>query len=183
MKSLEKLFFRLSDREQNLLVITLWLLLIVVFYKMVFQEGIREYSTLEDAEHNITVYSEFIKLKPSIRKALEQQKLEQKNKSYDKKNLSNRASTLADKVFPQRDYRELDTIERERYAQHRVKITFERASYPQVEEYASLIRQERPYMFLSEVKIEPNYPSKSRPYDPTTYDAVFEVSSVEFINQ
>jgi len=77
----------------------------------------------------------------------------------------------------------LDTIERERYSQHRVKITFERASYPQVEEYASLIRQERPYMFLSEVKIEPNYPPKSRPYDPTTYDAVFEVSSVEFINQ
>ena len=169
--------------EQNLLVITLWLLLIVVGYKFVLQSALAEYSTLEDAEHNMTIYSEFIKLKPSIQKALEQQKIEQENKSYDKKNLSNRASTLADQVFPQRDYRELDTIERERYSQHRVKITFERASYPQVEEYASLIRQERPYMFLSEVKIEPNYPPKSRPYDPTTYDAVFEVSSVEFINQ
>jgi hypothetical protein len=183
MKALEKLFFRLSDREQNLLVTTLWLLLIVVGYKFVLQSALAEYATLEDAEHNMTIYSEFIKLKPSIQKALEQQKIEQENKSYDKKNLSNRASTLADQVFPQRDYRELDTIERERYSQHRVKITFERASYPQVEEYASLIRQERPYMFLSEVKIEPNYPPKSRPYDPTTYDAVFEVSSVEFINQ
>ena len=144
MKSLEKLFFRLSDREQNLLVITLWLLLVVVFYKMVFQEGIREYSTLEDAEHNITVYSEFIKLKPSIRMALEQQKLEQKNKSYDKKNLSNRASTLADMVFPPT---RLSGVGHDRaralMPQHRVKITFERASYPQVEEYASLIRQER----------------------------------------
>ena len=97
--------------------------------------------------------------------------------------MSNRASSLADKVFPQRDYRELDTIERDRYSHHRIKITFERASYPQVEEYANKIREERPYMFLSEVKIKPNYPPQSRPYDPTTYDATFEVSSVEFINQ
>ena len=183
MKAIEKFFFRLSDREQNLLVFSLWLVLLVVLYKMVIQDAIREYSILEDAENNMTQYSKYIELKPFIQKALEQQKLEQKNKSYDKKNLSNRASTLADKVFPQRDYRELDTIERDRYSQHRIKITFERASYPQVEEYANLIREERPYMFLSEVKIKPNYPPKSRPYDPTTYDATFEVSSVEFINQ
>ena len=93
------------------------------------------------------------------------------------------ASRLADQVFPQRDYRELSTDERERYKQHRVRITFKRASYEDVQEYAALIRQESPYMFLSEVKIEPNYPPKSRPYDPTTFDAVFEVSSVEFNRQ
>jgi hypothetical protein len=52
-----------------------------------------------------------------------------------------------------------------------------------VNEFASLIRQESPYMFLSEVKIEPNYPAKSKPYDPTTYDATFEVSSVEFVTK
>ena len=98
MKAIEKLFFRLSDREQNLLVISLWLVLLVVLYKMVIQDAIREYSILEDAEHNMTQYSKYIELKPSIQKALEQQKLEQKNKSYDKKNLSNRASSLADMV-------------------------------------------------------------------------------------
>ena len=96
---------------------------------------------------------------------------------------SNRASILADKVFPARDYRELDTDERERYSQHRVKITFKRASYESVNEYASLIRAESPSMFLSEVKITPQYPPKSRPYEPTTFDAEFEVSSVEFIKQ
>lgn len=183
MKTLEKLFFRLSDREQNLLVLTLWLVLIILLFKSVVQESIREFSVLKDAERNMTLYGEFIRQKPLIQKALEQQKLEQKNKSYDKKNLSNRASSLADRVFPQRDYRELETIERDRYSQHRIKITFERASYPQVEEYANLIREERPYMFLSEVKIVPNYPPRNRPYDPTTYDATFEVSSVEFISQ
>jgi len=115
--------------------------------------------------------------------AVEEQKIAQQNKSYDKKNLSNRVSSLADQVFPGRDYRELDTEERERYSQHRVRITFKRSSYEQVNDFAGLIRGESPYMFLSEVKISPNYPPRSRPYDPTTFDAVFEVSSVEFINQ
>ena len=183
MKALEKIFFKLSGREQNLLVATIWVTLAIVFYKLIIQVAIHEFSVLDEAKENISLYAEYINLKPQIRKALEQQKLEQKNKSYDKKNLSNRASTLADQVFPQREYRELDTIERDRYSQHRVKITFERATYSQVEQYANLIREERPYMFLSEVKIEPKYPPKSRPYETTTYDATFEVSSVEFINQ
>ena len=49
----------------------------------------------------------------------------------------------------------------------------------QVNDFAGLIRGESPFMFLSEVKISPNYPPRSRPHDPTTFDAVFEVSSVE----
>tara|TARA_B100001093_G_C26077896_1_gene697337 strand:+ start:9 stop:557 length:549 start_codon:yes stop_codon:yes gene_type:complete len=181
MKTFERFFFRLSDREQNLLVITIWFILLLGFYK-ISAHTVDQFDELENAEDNITMYSEYIKLKPGINQALEAQKLEQKNKSYDKKNLSNRASSLADQVFPQRDYRELDTEERERYSQHRVRIKFERASYEKVNQYANLIRQESPYMFLSEVKIEPNYPPKSRPYEPTTYDASFEVSSVEFLN-
>ena len=183
MRTLEKVFFRLSGREQNLLVVTMWVTLMIVLYKMIILVAIQQFSVLDEAKENIALYEEYINLKPEIQKALEQQKLEQQNKSYDKKNLSNRASTLADQVFPQREYRELDTIERDRYSQHRVKITFERAGYPQVEQYANLIREERPYMFLSEVKIEPNYPPKSRPYETVTYDATFEVSSVEFISQ
>ena len=181
MKTFERFFFRLSDREQNLLVITIWFILLLGFYK-ISAHTVDQFDELENAEDNITMYSEYIKLKPGINQALEAQKLEQKNKSYDKKNLSNRASSLADQVFPQRDYRELDTEERERYSQHRVRIKFERASYEKVNQYANLIRQESPYMFLSEVKIAPNYPPKSRPYEPTTYDASFEVSSVEFLN-
>ena len=159
----------------------MWFILLLGFYKIT-DHTINQLKELQAADDNITMYSEYIKLKPGINQALEAQKLEQKNKSYDKKNLSNRASSLADQVFPQRDYRELDTDERERYSQHRVRIKFERASYEKVNQYANLIRQESPYMFLSEVKIEPNYPPKSRPYDPTTYNASFEVSSVEFLN-
>tara|TARA_B110000003_G_scaffold276266_1_gene321836 strand:- start:660 stop:1208 length:549 start_codon:yes stop_codon:yes gene_type:complete len=182
MSAFKKLFFKLNDREQILLLISLWVVVLVSFFKF-FQAGVSIYQEWDLTVQQIMGHETIISLKPTIDRALEAQKLEQANKSYDKKNLSNRASSLADKVFPQRDYRELETDERERYSQHKVRIKFDRATYENVNEFADLIRQESPYMFLSEVKIEPNYPPKSRPYDPTTYDATFEVSSVEFVNQ
>ena len=182
MKVLEKIFFRMRDREQRLLTLALILVLVLILTK-VFQNGAERLSRWQTLNNLISNHELVLKDKPSIDRDLEQQKINQQNKSYDKKNLSNRASSLADQVFPARDYRELDTEERERYSQHRVRITFKKSSYDQVNNFASLIRNESPYMFLSEVKITPNYPPKSRPYDPTTFDAVFEVSSVEFINQ
>lgn len=182
MNIIKKFFFKLNGREQILLLFSLWVIVLVCFYKF-FETGLSIYQEWGFTEQTIASHQTVINLKPSIDKALEAQKLEQANKSYDKNNLSNRVSTLADRVFPQRDYRELDTDERERYSQHKVRIKFARSSYDNVNEFAGLIRQESPYMFLSEVKIEPNYPPKSRPYDPTTYDATFVVSSVEFANQ
>ena len=171
----------MSGREQFLLVISLWTVFALVLINI-----LQKFTMVKDnwvsADQAIKGHQMILNLKPSIDAALEQQKTEQQNKSYDKKQLSNLASRLADQVFPQRDYRELDSDERERYKQHRVRIKFQRASYEDVNEYAALIRQESPYMFLSEVKIEPNYPPKNRPYDPTTFDASFEVSSVEFLN-
>ena len=182
MKYLEKLFFKMQDREQKLLVLSCVIILLVAGLK-IFQGSVQKFQTWQEINQLMESHEMILRLKPSIDLALEEQKVAQQNKSYDKKNLSNRVSSLADQVFPARDYRELDTEERERYSQHRVRITFKRSSYDEVNEFAGLIRGESPYMFLSEVKIEPNYPPKSRPYEPTTFDAVFEVSSVEFINQ
>jgi len=182
MKTLKKGFFRLQDREQKLLTFAVLVVLLVALMKLV-QNGAVEFENFQTTNQLIESHEMILRLKPSIDQALEEQKIAQQNKSYDKKNLSNRVSSLADQVFPARDYRELDTEERERYSQHRVRITFKRASYEQVNDFAGLIRGESPYMFLSEVKISPNYPPRSRPYDPTTFDAVFEVSSVEFITK
>ena len=182
MKYLEKVFFRMQDREQKLLVVAVIIILVVACLKLL-QNGVERFQSWAEISQLIDSHEMILQLKPGIDQALEEQKIAQQNKSYDKKNLSNRASSLADQVFPARDYRELDTEERERYSQHRVRITFKRSSYDEVSEFVGLIRGESPYMFLSEVKITPKYPPKSRPYDPTTFDAVFEVSSVEFINQ
>lgn len=182
MKNWGKAFEKLSEREQRLLVLSIWTVLGLCFFQLL-KQGAQISGDWSLIGQEMQAHQSVIALKPAIDKALELQKIEQQNKSYDKKNLSNRASSLADKVFPARDYREMDTDERDRYSQHRVRITFNRATYEQVNEFASLIRKESPFMFLSEVKIEPNYPPQSRPYDPTTFDAVFEVSSVEFANQ
>ena len=182
MKTLKKAFFRLQDREQKLLTFAVIVVLLVGLFKLM-QNGAEKFQSFQNTNQLIESHEMILNLKEGIDQALEKQKIAQQNKSYDKKNLSNRVSSLADQVFPARDYRELDTEERERYSQHRVRITFKRASYEQVNDFAGLIRGESPYMFLSEVKISPNYPPRSRPYDPTTYDAVFEVSSVEFINK
>ena len=182
MKIFEKLFFRLNSREQTLLVISLWVVFSLCIVKL-FQVGMVLWQDWDLASEEIRGHEMVIGLKPVIDAALEKQKIEQQNKSYDKNQLSNLASRLADQVFPQRDYRELTTDERERYKQHRVRITFKRASYEDVNEYEALLRQESPYMSLRDVNIAPNYPPKNRPYDPTTFDAVFEVSSVEFNKQ
>ena len=181
MKTLEKIFLKMSGREQSLLVVSLWVVFLLCFLQVI-QISFQAYTDWKLNEETINGHRMILGLKPAIDAALEQQKKEQQHKSYDKNQLSNLASELADRVFPQRSYTELDSDERERYKQHRVRVKFQKASYEDVNEYAALVRQESPYMFLSEVKIEPNYPSKSKPYDPTTFDATFEVSSVEFLN-
>jgi len=180
MSSIKRIFFKLSDREQTLLLFSIWIIALVCVFKII-QNGFLIYQEWQSTQTLIDGHKMVINLKPEIDRALEKQKLEQANKSYDKTNLTNRTDALSRQVFPQRDYRELETEERERYSQHKVRIKFSRATYDHVNEFANLVRQESPYMFLSEVKIEPKYPS--RPYDPTTYDALFVVSSVEFVSQ
>ena len=150
MKIFEKLFFRLNSREQSLLVISLWVVFSLLLMK-IMQGGVAIWNDWSLASEEIKGHQMVIGLKPVIDAALEKQKVEQQNKSYDKNQLSNLASRLADQVFPQRDYRELSTDERERYKQHRVLIDFDRASDEDVNNYALLIRQESPWLFLSEV--------------------------------
>ena len=155
MKTLKKGFFRLQDREQKLLTFAVLIVLLVALFKLV-HHGAEEFQSFQTTNQLIESHEMILRLKPAIDQALEQQKIAQQNKSYDKKNLSNRVASLADQVFPARDYRELDTEERERYSQHRVKITFKRASYEQVNDFAGLMRGESPYMVLRGVKISPN---------------------------
>ena len=57
-----------------------------------------------------------LNLKPAIDKALEKQKLEQANKSFNKTSLSNKTDSISRLVYEGRDYKELDTEERERYS-------------------------------------------------------------------
>ena len=107
MKAVEKFFLRLNNREQTLLVITLWTVLLIGLIQTLKFASIL-YQDWKFADQTMSGHQTIISLKPMIDSALEKQKTEQKNKSYDKNQLSNLASRLADQVFPQRDYRELN---------------------------------------------------------------------------
>ena len=177
--NMPKWFSKMSGREQVFLRFFQWGALVSLFV-IVLGAALDSYGKWTNAGMQQDGFRLVLDLKPGIDAALAKHKEDQKNVSYNRQQLSTRASSLADQVFPQRSYRELDTEERERYSQHTVRISFKKASYENVNQFAGLIRQESPYMFLSEVDIEPNYPPKKDPYAEITYDAVFHISSVEF---
>ena len=174
-----KWFAGMNGREQVFLLSFQWVALFSVLI-ILTRMGVDAYGTWSNAGTRIEGHLSVLNLRPDIDAALIRHKKEQENISYDRRELSDRSSSLSAKVFPSREYRELDSEERERYKQHTVRITFKKASYESVNEFAALIRKESPFMFLSEVELEPNYPPKNRPYETITYDAVFHVSSVEF---
>ena len=101
MKAVEKFFLRLNNREQTLLVITLWTVLLIGLIQTLKFASIL-YQDWKFADQTMSGHQTIISLKPMIDSALEKQKTEQKNKSYDKNQLSNLASRLADQVFPQK---------------------------------------------------------------------------------
>jgi len=179
MNSVKIFFFKLNNREQTLLLISLWIVVLVCMFK-ILQNSFFLYQEWQTTQSVIEGHEMVLNLKPAIDKALEKQKLEQANKSFNKTSLSNKTDSISRLVYEGRDYKELDTEERERYSQHKVRIKFARATYEQVNQFTSYVRAESPYMFLSEVKIEPRYPA--RPDEITKYDALFVVSSVEFVN-
>ena len=90
--------FGLNSREQTLLVIAMWSVLAIFFFK-IFGDAVQTFEQWKLNEQVITGHQQILSLKPSIDQSLEQQKKDQQNKSYDKKQLSNRASFLADEVF------------------------------------------------------------------------------------
>ena len=89
MKAVEKFFLRLNNREQTLLVITLWTVLLIGLIQTLKFASIL-YQDWKFADQTMSGHQTIISLKPMIDSALEKQKTEQKNKSYDKNQLSNK---------------------------------------------------------------------------------------------
>ena len=98
MKNLEKVFFRMQDREQKLLVVAIIVVLAVACLKL-FQSGIQKFNSWQEIDQLMESHEMILRLKPSIDQALEEQKIAQQNKSYDKKNLSNRGPAWRIRFF------------------------------------------------------------------------------------
>ena len=76
MKNLEKLFFRLNDREQILLVAAVWVVLLVAAFKTL-QSAVMISEEWSLTSQSIASQETVIGLKPAIDAALELQKQEQ----------------------------------------------------------------------------------------------------------
>ena len=83
MRNIEKFFFRLSPREQRLLTILIWVALLLGFFKTI-ENSVNIYQQWNITQNSIRGYQGIINLKPVINNALEKQRIEQKNKDYDK---------------------------------------------------------------------------------------------------
>ena len=106
-----KSIFSHADREQKLLVVAIIVVLAVACLKL-FQSGIQKFNSWQEIDQLMESHEMILRLKPSIDQALEEQKIAQQNKSYDKKNLSNRVSA-GRSGFSCKGLPGLDTEERE----------------------------------------------------------------------
>ena len=82
----------MNSREQTLLVISLWVVFALSLVK-ILQAAVLVVQEWNLASEEIKGHQMVIGLKPTIDAALETQQIEQQNKSYDKNQLSNLAST------------------------------------------------------------------------------------------
>ena len=183
MNSIRSIFFKLSGREQTLLLFAIWTVALVCFVKLLgagVEKG-REWFEVADLieGHDLVLGEE-----PEINRALELKRQEQKGVSYDLRALQNEVDLIRLKLFKGREQmarlrggRKSD--KNERYSQHNVEVTLTGVSWSDLTLFINefFLDGREKFIFFSEVKITPNY----RP-NPEVYNAVFEISSVEFRN-
>ena len=82
MKKLGAAFQRMSEREQRLLSFSIWTVLGLCFFQL-GKQGLLISQDWALVNQEMVAHRSVISLKPTIDKALELQKIEQQNKSYD----------------------------------------------------------------------------------------------------
>ena len=81
MKKLKKLFFRLNDREQKLLLLSA-ILLLTLFSIQIFKEGVLVFQNYQELQIQEQSYQMELSLKPAIDRELEKQKHQKQNDTH-----------------------------------------------------------------------------------------------------
>jgi hypothetical protein len=183
MNSIRSIFFKLSGREQTLLLFAIWTVVLVCFVKLLgagVEKG-REWFEVSDLieGHDLVLGQE-----PEINRELELKRQEQKGVSYDLRALQNEVDLIRLKLFKGREQMARlrggrKSEKNERYSQHNVEVTLTGVSWSDLTLFINefFLDGREKFIFFSEVKITPNY----RP-NPEVYNATFDISSVEFRN-
>ncbi len=183
MNSIRSIFFKLSGREQTLLLFAIWTVVLVCFVKLLgagVEKG-REWFEVSDL---IEGHDQVLGQEPEINRELELKRQEQKGVSYDLRALQNEVDLIRLKLFKGREQMARlrggrKSEKNERYSQHNVEVTLTGVSWSDLTLFINefFLDGREKFIFFSEVKITPNY----RP-NPEVYNATFDISSVEFRN-
>ena len=81
----------------------------------ILQNSFFLYQEWQTTQSVIEGHEMVLNLKPAIDKALEKQKLEQANKSFNKTSLSNKTDSISRLVYAGRDYKELEMLHQKNF--------------------------------------------------------------------
>ena len=183
MNSITSIFFKLSGREQTLLLFSIWT--VVLFCSInLLGSGFDKYKEWDKVDGLIEGHDQVLGQEPAINRELEEKRKEQKGVSYDLRALQNEVDLIRLKLFKGREQMARlrggrKSEKNERYSQHNVEVTLTGVSWGDLTLFINefFLDGREKYIFFSEVKITPNY----RP-NPEVYNATFDISSVEFRN-
>ena len=179
MNSIAALFFKLSGREQTLLVFSLWVVFLVCLFKL-FGIGMNTYDEWDMVDRQIEVHDTILGQEESINKALDEKREEQQGVSYDLRLLQNEVDNIMRKFFQARQARLYsdDTKVFEKHSQHDVRVKLTGVAWGDLKDFVKefFLDDRQKYIFFSEVKIDPDYPKNKS----EVYNATFHISSVEF---
>jgi hypothetical protein len=183
MNLITSIFFKLSGREQTLLLFSIWTIVLVFSVKL-FGSGIETFREWNEVDELIEGHDQVLGQEPVINRELEQKRKEQKGVSYDLRDLQNEVDLIRLKLFKGREQMARlrggrKSEKNDRYSQHNVEVTLTGVSWSDLTLFINefFLDGREKYVFFSEVKITPNY----RP-NPEVYNATFDISSVEFRN-
>ena len=179
MSSIAAIFFKLSGREQTLLVFSLWVVFLVCLFKL-FGTGMNTYDEWDMVARQIEAHDTILGQEDSINKALDEKREEQQGVSYDLRLLQNEVDNIMRKFFQARQARLYsdDTKVFEKQSQHDVRVKLTGVAWGDLKDFVKefFLDDRQKYIFFSEVEIDPDYPKNKS----EVYNATFHISSVEF---
>ena len=181
MSSIAAMFFKLSGREQTLLVFSLWVVFFVCLVKLC-GSGMNAYDEWVMVDQQIEAHDTILGQEDSINKALDEVRKEQEGVSYDLRLLQNEVDNIMRKFFPASKARLFteDTKLFEKHSRHDVRVKLTAVAWGDLKDFVKefSLDDRQKYIFFSEVTIDPDYPKNKS----EVYNATFHISSVEFSN-
>ncbi|HAE11454.1 MAG TPA: hypothetical protein DCG39_07400 [Opitutae bacterium] len=178
MNALSSIFFKLSGREQTLLVFSLWTIFLVCLVKL-FGSGVDTFREWQLVIGKIDAHDTILDQEAGVNRKLEKKREEQKGVSYDLTLLQNEVDKIMRKFFQPRQARLFSepTKSFEKHSQHDVRVKLTGVSWQDLKDFMRefFLDERQRYIFFSEVEIDPDYKR-----NPEVYNATFHISSVEF---